>query len=288
MDQSKAGSIRGASKKAKMAPLLPGDHGAYAMLLVPEFCGLVVGGMQGLNGGVNPGLGAALLTLALLGGFFAYEPLDVLTRPGVNPAARQRAQLWLVLYLGVALVSGLPLVLIWQRWGLVLIGLGGLLPPLAYLGAKKWRKQRSLGVRLAGISGLTLSAPAAFYLFTGRLDGLALGLWLAALVYFGSNLFYVRAWFEGRKREKLNHRITLPGWLVAATLGYLALGLLALSGFIGLGWLPWTVLLIFAPLVVKVAMALRRPPVYIPIKQIGLFEFGQSFIFALLLILTLR
>jgi hypothetical protein len=287
MDQPKAGSIKGVSK-AKLAPLLPGDHGAYAMLLVPEFCGLVVGWMQGVSGGAGLGAGALLLTLALLGSFFAYEPLDVLTRPGVNPAARQRAQLWLALYLGIAVTSGLLLILVWQRWGLVLIGLGGLLPPLAYLIAKKWRRQRSLGVRLAGIAGLTLSAPAAFYLFTGRWDGLALGLWLAALVYFGSNLFYVRAWFEVRKQAKINHRNTIPGWLLRATLAYLGLGLLALLGFIGLGWLPWTVLLIFTPLVVKLAMAWRRPPVYLPIKQIGLFEFSQSFIFALLLIFTLR
>lgn len=287
MDQPKAESIKGISK-AKLAPLLPGDHGAYAMLLVPEFCGLVVGGMQGISDGVSVGWGTVLLTLALLGSFFAYEPLDVLSKPGVNPAARQRAQLWLALYLGIALAAGLLLVLAWQRWGLILIGLGGLLPPLAYLIAKRWRKQRSLGVRLAGIAGLTLSAPAAFYLFTGRLDGLALGLWLAALVYFGSNLFYVRAWFEGRKQEKLNQRARLPGWLLASTLAYLALGLLGLVGFIGLGWLPGTVLLVFAPLIVKLAMALRQPPVYIPIKQIGLFEFSQSFIFALLLILTLR
>jgi len=38
----------------------------------------------------------------------------------------------------------------------------------------------------------------------------------------------------------------------------------------------------------KMLMALRRPPTYIPIKQVGLFEFAQSAVFALLLLLVLR
>ena len=275
--------------KATFAPLVPGDHGAYAMLLIPALVGLIAGVMRGLDPALNFWPAAGLLLIALLAVFFAFEPLEILAKPGINEVVRKKARSWLGIYLAAALVSSVPLVLVWQRWWLVGLAIPAVLPLVTFLIAKKWRKQRSLGVRWLGIAGLVVSGPACYYLATGVLDRLALGLWVAGLVYFGSSLFYVRVWFEAKKRQKTRpNDAPVPGWLLGLTLGYLALGLLALVGLAVTAVLPWTALLAFAPMVVKMFMALRRPPTYIPIKQVGLYEFAQSFVFALLLLLALR
>lgn len=275
--------------KANFAPLVPGDHGAYAMLLIPAVIGLIAGAMHGLDPEINFWLAAGLLLMALLAVFFAFEPLDVLAKPGINETARKKARIWLGVYLAVTLLSGAPLVLLWQRWSLVWLAIPATLPLITFLIAKRWRKQRSLGVRWLGIAGLVVSGPACYYLVTGLLDEVALGLWAVGLVYFGSSLFYVRIWFEAKKREKTRPKeARIPGWLLAMTLAYLVLGYLVVAGLAVWLILPWTALLVFAPMTAKMLMALHRPPTYIPIKQVGLFEFAQSFVFAILLLLVLR
>jgi hypothetical protein len=275
--------------KINFAPPIPGDHGAYVMLLVPAVLGLIVGLMRGLDPQINILSATILLFLALLAVFFAFEPLDVLAKPNINPVARKKAQVWLGIYLGMVLVSGAPLVLIWQRWSLGWLVIPALLPLVTFLIAKKWRRQRSLGVRWLGISGLVISGPACYYLATGRLDGLALGLWVVGLVYFSNGLFYIRIWFEAKKRAKIKPgEPPIPGWLFALTVGSMTVGLLVVAGFAALQILPWTTLLVFAPMIAKMSLALRRPAIYIPIKQVGFLELAHSFVFALLFVLVFR
>lgn len=273
-----------ATKTKKLTPLLPGDHGAYAMLLVPAVIGAIVGLMQ-----VNrfEFLPLVLLFVALLGGFFAYEPLDVLTKKGINPAVRERAQFWLAIYPGVTFVAGLGLVFGWGLTGLAAIAVLEAIPLVIYFLAKQGRKQRDLPVRLATIAGLVLSSPTAYYVVTNRFDWLAFGMWLISLAYFGSTLFYVHSWFEAKKRLKAGLPL-VPAWLLQTTILYIILHVIALAILILLGQLPFTIGLAYLPLLAKLGMAFRNPPINLSIKQIGLFEFSQSFVFALLVVLALR
>ena len=174
------------------------------------------------------------------------------------------------------------------KWGLFVLLFPGLLPLPIFLAAKRYRKQRSMAVRLSGIAALTLSAPAAYYTAIGRLDGTALGLWAALLVYFGSAQFYVRSWFEARVAHKAGKSKLLPGWLLLATSFWLLVGVILLGGLVIIGCLPWVGGLAYLPLLFKLGMSFRQPPTTISIKQIGLFEFAQSFVFALLLLLSMR
>src|SRR5690349_766585 len=111
---------KGVSKRLKSSfiPMLPDDHGAYAMLLISLVIGLVLGAVQGIAADVLPALAFPLLTLALLAAFFIHAPLEILAKLHVNAAAKQRAQTWLVIYLLLLAFCGISLLVAWQRWGL--------------------------------------------------------------------------------------------------------------------------------------------------------------------------
>jgi hypothetical protein len=269
------------------APYVPNDHGAYAMLLVPMLLGLIVGAVHGVAANSNPPVTFTLFALSLISLFFASEPLSIAFKPRVSTAARRRALLWLGIYLFAAGLAGAPLLFIWNLWALGLFLAPAALLMLIFLIAVKLRKQRSLGMRLPGIVGLTLSTPAAYYIATGTLDETAWGLWAACAIYFAGTLFNVRAWFEANKQKKAGIATPrLPAWLVASILTYLVVGALIIWACALLGALRWAALVAFVPSLLRAGWTLWRTPVQLPIKTVGLIEFAQSFLFALLLIVT--
>lgn len=271
------------------APLVPNDHGAYAMLLVPMLLGFILGAMHGASPNVSPLVTYSLFAVSLIAIFFASEPASVALKPRASAAARRRAFLWLGVYLLAASLAGIPLLFVWNLWELTWFLLPAAALLLLFLIAVKMRKQRSLGVRLTAIAGLTLSAPAAYYVATGTLDTTAWGLWAACAIYFVGTLFNVRAWFEANKQKKggVAHP-RLPVWLSVSILLYLATGALVIAICAALGALPWAAFVAFAPSLVRAAWTLWRVPVHLPIKTVGLIEFAQSFMFALLLTVTIR
>ncbi len=270
------------------APPLPNDHGAYAMLLVPLLLGGILGALRAPAAATNPPVVMLLFAVASLALFLASEPLSTLARPRANAAARRRALCWLGIYLGVAGLAGVPLLVIWRLSALggFLLAPGGLM--LLFLVAVQGRKQRTLGVRLPAIVGLTLSGPAAYYVVSGRLDAPAWGLWAACAVYFTGTIFNVRAWFEATRQLKSGVTSPrLPAWLITAILLYLGTGALVFAGCAWSGALPWAAGLAFVPSVLRAGWTLWRVPVHIPIRRVGLLELGQSTLFALLLITTI-
>ncbi len=97
----------------------------------------------------------------------------------------------------------------------------------------------------------------------------------------------MRAWFEANKQKKGGvTNPQLPTWLVAAILLYIATGALVIWVCAALDTLPLTAFLAFVPSLLRAGWTLWRTPVHIPIKAVGLIEFAQSFLFALLLIVT--
>jgi hypothetical protein len=269
------------------APPVTNDHGAYAMLLLPMLIGFILGAWRGPAAGTNLPLVLLLFAGAILALFLASEPLGTLARPRANAAARGRALRWLGIYLSVAVLAGVSLLAIWGRGGLLaFLAVPGVLM-LLFLVAVRGRKQRTLGVRLPAIVGLTLSGPAAYYAVSGRLDAVAWGLWAACAVYFTGTIFNVRAWFEATRQLKGGAaQPHLPAWLVAAILLYLLVGGLVFAGCAWAGALPWAALLAFVPSVLRAGWTLWRVPVHLPIRRVGLLELGQSSLFTLLLLAT--
>jgi hypothetical protein len=125
-------------------------------------------------------------------------------------------------------------------------------------------------MQLLAVAGLTLTAPAAWYAATGRLD---YRLWLLNALYFAGGIFYVKMHIATAIARKPSSRRP-----VAIYYGALAV----------VAALWWPVGLAFAPVIVRAFVGLVRVSPRLQIKRLGWTEVCYSMLFAGLVVLTWR
>jgi len=164
---------------------LPREHGSWAMLIVPLLLGLTIAPTWQWR--------SLLLLVAALGFFLLRYPLALLVKSRKRPATnRPYLWRWTLIYGLVTMLGGGWLVLVERLWGLAALGVlgGGLL--FFHLWLVSRRQEMSVIGELAGIFGLALGAPMAYYTATGRLDRTTAVLWLINALYFGGTVFYIK------------------------------------------------------------------------------------------------
>ncbi|MBI4305336.1 MAG: YwiC-like family protein, partial [Chloroflexi bacterium] len=250
------GSVTGGrlATRPRRRIVIPREHGAWAMLLVPFVIGTAVG----------PGFGwqSLLFLISMLAFFAARYPLTLLVkRTRANGRAERRGELlaWMLAYGGVGLVAGAPLVFYYGRILLVPLAIVFALLVLVqlYLGTR--RLDRTAQGELFAIAGLSLAAPAAYYAGGLPLDANAAWLWLLSFLYSASSVFYVKM--------KVRHRATATiSWPLRRRLEigrgsaiYQALLVTVVVCLAILGYLPALAPLAFLPLTAKVMDGILRP-----------------------------
>lgn len=258
---------------------IPREHGAWAMLLVPYVVALGAAGWPDL-----PGL---LFLMTALAFFVARQPLFLLVRSvrrREDAQTRQSMLGWFTAYAAVGTVGGLGLLVVYGRWGLIVIGVLALLGFLVHLILVTNRQDRSVPGELAIIAALSLSAPGAYYSVTGNADLTAVALWVLNFLYSGSSVFYVKlrvgqimrtgplATPEARRRLSRD-----------TVLYHIALFIAA----VGLTWVrvvPVLAPVAFVPLLTKVGLALAGKRPEVNLRQVGHAEVRQAVLFAVLMI----
>jgi hypothetical protein len=175
-------------------PPLPKEHGSWAMFIVPLLVGFIVAPVWQARGWV--------LVVAALGFFLVRYPLALLVKTRHRPR-RDRPVLWrwTILYAGLAGLGGGWLVVTYRLGWLVILGLAAGLLVLFHLWLVARRQEMSVAGELAGIVGLALGAPLAYYTVSGQLDSTAALLWLVNALYFGGTVFYIKLKVRGQPRE---------------------------------------------------------------------------------------
>ncbi len=258
-------------------PPIPKEHGAWAVLLVPLLIGVSVGKAADFQW--------LYLLCAALAVFMSYVPAKVVMRNftgHTQPALKvYQATFWLCVYAGLALLFLAPL-LARGRWTLLPLGaLAVLFFFGSFLAAERY--PRSLAGDLLAVLGLTLTAPAAYYVSQERLDTVAASAWLLTFLFFGGNVVYVamKIRTSGMKRDSLD--LTEKISLGKANLMY---HLFALAGVSALGafqFLGRYAFLAFVPVTAHAIYGTMTLSSRVRFKNLGLILVAQSLLFGILL-----
>jgi hypothetical protein len=260
------------------ALIVPREHGAWGILLVPLVTGAAVGLMS--HGRLLPLVAFTLAALAL---FWVRTPVESLlgTPPlRAQTPAERRTVVTAIGVLSVATAAALA-TLFWggRNLGLVAIGGAAALAFAVQAGLKQLGRRTRMMAQLIGSAGLTCTAPAAYYAVTGRLDLRALALWLVNWLFAGNQIHFVQARIRSARiggwREKFDHA---SGFFF----GQIAM-VLALVLAWRLGLLPALALVAFVPILFRGTRWFFRGPQPLDVHRLGLSELAHAIVFGILL-----
>ena len=227
------------------------------------------------------------LIAAALGLFLVRFPIDTLIKTRKRPNA-ERAWLirWAMVYGSMAAICGGWLIVIDRLYWLIpLSGLG-----MALLIYHWWlverRKEMSARGELAGIFGLALGAPLAYYVSSSVLNGTALGLWIVNALYFGGTVFYIKLKVRQQPKEPAPDRVSERLVKAKACLTYQSVVLTLIILLVALQRLPALALLAFVPMTLKVLYGATRwqERKSLSLPRLGVIEMVHSAVFAVLII----
>ncbi len=254
--------------------MLPREHGAWAMLYVPFVLGLTVARTFNLP--------LFLLLLSVTAFFISRESLLVWWRARSRGRESNVAGRLLFIYLAVSAVCGAPLILVYDLLMLLPMAVTGLILLLLNGRQATQFEDRKLGNELLVIAGLTMTAPAAYYAATARLDATAFWLWGLSALYFASSVFYVRfrVLSLNPRKEDEKRRIRFNCALYHS---FLLLGLIAL---LLTGRLPYFALIAFLPILGRTFWSMFRPSKQVNLTRAGVLEVVYSLIFLIFITIS--
>lgn len=270
-----------AQRERRRALILPREHGAWGLLLVPMVTGAGIALRQNANS--FPFL---LLLTAALALFWLRTPLESLLGTSAIRAqtAEERREVGFVIaYLGAVAALALGM-LLRDRHNLLLWPLGGsaAVAFVAQVLLKKLGRGARMLAEVIGTIGLSSSAPAAYYVITGRFGLTAWTLWLANLIFAGNQIHYVQLRIHTAKVSGLRKKL-VRGWAFAIgqAIMTLALTIACLSGLI-----PALASLAFAPIMFRGWLYFVEKPAPLVVRRLGWNELSQAIAFCVLFILT--
>jgi hypothetical protein len=246
------------------------------MLYVPLVVGLFVAGA------FPPRAVALILSMTFL--FISRESQLVWWRARSRGQRQDGARRTMLVYLGLAALSAAPLVFVSHLFLLIPAGAFSL-ALLAINSAQAVRREdRTICGEMIAISGLTMTAPAAHYVASGRLDPIALWLWGLCALYFISSVFYVKLRVYSLSARKEDDR-RKTWWRCALYHSFLLAGLviLALTGKLNL-----FAIVAFLPVLARTFWFMARPVKRLNLRRIGFVEVAYSIVFLTFITLTFR
>ena len=253
--------------------MLPREHGAWAILIGPIFVGLLGAPV------FSPAAAAALFVLGALAAFLIRSPLQaLLAKPG-----DRRAWGWLAFYAALALGAFAPLILLIGCWKLLFFAVPSGLLLAENLTANRSGRRFSAFNEGAGVLGLCLGAPAAYYAASFQLDARAWSLWLLCSAFFLGPIFYV-------KMAALQHRAVADKSALAAlalmsrrSLVYHGLTLAAVVLWAATGGVSALVAIPFFAALIKTVLRGLRAPERVNFQSLGYAEVGYSILFVVVM-----
>lgn len=258
--------------------VIPREHGAWGMLLVPLATGAIVAVRAGFNGGA-----LSLFVCTALSLFWLRTPVESwLGTSAIKAHTRDERAFVLRMILAIGLFAATCVAsLLWngRNRELLLIGAIAALAFAVQAGAKQLGRKGRMPAQVIGAIGLTSTAAGAYYVATGRLDRTAIALWLANWLFAGDQIHFVQLRIRSGRAANLPDKLRqgLPFLL-------LHIGLIgAIITACRFGLFPVAIALAFLPVLLRGSLWFVRgcQPLYV--RKLGFSELRQALIFGALL-----
>ena len=259
--------------------IVPREHGAWGMLLVPLATGAVVAAGSSVN------LAAlALFVVAALSLFWLRTPVEAwLGTSAIKAQSKQEHSVVVREFqsaiAAVAAVAVTALFVIGYARGLLMIGVVAALAFAMQAAVKKLGRSGRMPAQVIGAIGLTSTAAGAYYVATGRLDRVALALWLANWLFAGNQVHFVQLRIHSSRAATAKRK-------TAARLRLLRRAIILLGVVIALSarmFFPSSWLLAFVPVLLRGTMWFLRGRQPLDVHKLGFSELAQALIFGVLL-----
>ena len=263
--------------------VVPREHGAWGILLIPLFTGASAGMLVG--GDSENLIALSLVALAL---FWLRTPVEGWA--GTAPVrARTPGELQLVQAAAMSLLTVAISGLAWLLWSgrnraLIWIGCAAATAFLIQLLVRRLWKSARTAAQMVGAAGLTSTAPAAYYVVTGHLNTIAWSLWAANLLFAINQIHYVQLRIQAARVSSRCEKLVTGRAFLAQQLVLTALIALGCS----VGAFPWYGATAFLPVLVRGFVWFADHPKPLAIHSLGKSELAYACLFGVLLVMGMR
>ncbi len=266
-------------RERRLALILPREHGAWGLLLVPMVTGAGVAFRESHH--VVPALLLLVATLAL---FWLRTPVESLLGTSAlraQTADERRAVAAAISVLGAVAALALG-ILLWAGQNPLLWAIGAA-AGVAFVGQallKKLGRRTRMLSEIVGTVGLTASGPAAYYVITGKFGAMAWVVWIANLIFAGDQIHYVQLRIHTARVEGFVEKLK-RGWAFASgqLLMTAALTIACLSGLI-----PAIASVAFSPLLFRGWFYFIQKSGPLAVRKLGWNELTHAVAFCVLFI----
>jgi hypothetical protein len=258
--------------------LIPREHGAWGMLLVPLATGAIVASRYGFHAG--PVVLFIVSTLAL---FWLRTPVEAWL--GLSPIKAQTKEerasvVRLIAVLLVIAVASLGMLFAtgYAR-GLVIIGIVAALAFGVQEFVKKLGRPGRMPAQIIGATGLTSTAAGAYYVASGRLDAWAVALWVANWLFAADQIHFVQTRIRGSRLTTAQEKFARGRWFVYVQIALIVVLAVAGTYRVVPTWAP----IAFLPILARGAAWFVRPTKPLDVHKLGFSELAQAITFGVLL-----
>lgn len=271
-------NVRSLQQPRIRALVVPREHGAWGLLLIPLFSGAAVGVAS-----TEHAWPLILFTIAALALFWLRTPVESLlgtTPVSAHTPAERRTSLLVSIGLG-AISAGCLTALLWHGRNRDLLLLGGV-AVLAFVAQTllvKLSRNLRMMAQMLGAIGLTCTAAAAYYVATGRLDARAWVLWSANWIFAGDQIHFVQLRIHAARAATLGEKLRRGRLFLLGQI--LLLPILAAAAYWRLT--PALVIIAFIPGLVRGFYWFFAGQKPLQLKNLGWSEMRQGVLFGILL-----
>ena len=266
-------------RERQRALIIPREHGAWGLLLVPLVTGAGVALRESFH--VVPVLVLLTAALAL---FWLRTPLESLFGTSAMHAQtkdERQAVFAMIAGLGAIALASLGALLWGGRnpylWG---IGTVAVIAFAAQAVLKKLSRSTRMVSEIVGTIGLTAAAPAAYYVISGQFNVTAWMVWVANLLFAGDQIHYVQLRIHTARVEGFRSKLS-RGWAFVVGQAIMT-GVLTICCVGSL--LPPLASLAFAPLLFRGWFYFIQKPAPLVVRRLGWSELTHAITFCVLLI----